>query len=154
MVLQKSLLVLLAVTAVTLITAQGQSNGPNYNSQPPRRGPNNDHRFPSFGFGFPPFFGSGFQFPPFDFNNGRDSYEHSGSGGHNNGFNNQEISKEIVRCNYTTQPGRSCISCNQTLLCSRLNLGIMTTCRGQRPHCNNGICSSTPIQACNSTSSG
>ncbi|CAK1586895.1 unnamed protein product [Parnassius mnemosyne] len=150
----KSLYILLALTAVNLISAQ-EDPGANTNSDSPSRHETpQEERRPSFGFGCPVDFGSGFGFPlPFFDFNGVPDRRHEYPKHHRN-FNNepgsQDTLRNIVTCNHIITPGRTCISCNETLICSRLNLGIVSTCKGRRPHCNQGVCSTTPSEDCNS----
>ncbi|XP_014360092.2 uncharacterized protein LOC106712154 [Papilio machaon] len=54
----------------------------------------------------------------------------------------------FVRCNSTTQPGRSCLGCRTTLVCAQNNIGIARLCKGFLPYCNQGFCSSVPGAAC------
>ncbi|CAK1586896.1 unnamed protein product [Parnassius mnemosyne] len=58
----------------------------------------------------------------------------------------------FVGCNSTAQIGRTCASCRQTLLCFSSNIGILKTCHGLLPYCNEGRCSYVRGSDCSTTS--
>ncbi|RVE53214.1 hypothetical protein evm_002047 [Chilo suppressalis] len=58
----------------------------------------------------------------------------------------------LSACNYTTQPGSSCLSCRQALKCLPSNIGLLKNCAGLFRHCKNGRCSLTPSSECSDTS--
>ncbi|KPJ13871.1 hypothetical protein RR48_08685 [Papilio machaon] len=71
-----------------------------------------------------------------------------GGPGRDDGDDGQDRFKQIVRCNYTETPGRSCLGCRTTLVCAQNNIGIARLCKGFLPYCNQGFCSSVPGAAC------
>ncbi|OWR40905.1 hypothetical protein KGM_216062 [Danaus plexippus plexippus] len=57
----------------------------------------------------------------------------------------------FTSCNYTATPGSTCRGCFTAVRCLPSNVGIVRSCRGFLPYCNNGRCSFSAAANCSSS---